>query len=280
MSILNITTDYAGLVGVVPRVIYLETNDNLSTITTAGYLNKAVSQGYTFSEQDVALVYGTDLVSGNPGTNFFQVSVSGSAQPYTYSLVQIPGYVAANSITAADIVQISANRLMGNPSGASANFSEIALGNGLGFASSTLSVNTSLGVYATGSITSAQFKAAYATPLQLLAAPGANTMFLVKNFALEAIYGTAAYTSGGALGLQYGNTAHLAGAAASATIAAATINGIAANSVVGALGSLPVATAAATVNAGLFLSNDTAAFATGDGTFKYHLWYSVVSTTV
>jgi hypothetical protein len=56
MAILNIQLGEVGLVGVKPRVIYIDTNDTLATVTTAGYLNKAKQQGFAFAEYDMALV--------------------------------------------------------------------------------------------------------------------------------------------------------------------------------------------------------------------------------
>src|SRR3990167_5431150 len=56
MAILNIQIGEVGLTGVKPRVIYIDTNDTLATVVTAGYLNNAKQQGYAFSEYDMALV--------------------------------------------------------------------------------------------------------------------------------------------------------------------------------------------------------------------------------
>ena len=56
MPILNITIGQAGLVGVTPRVVYINTNDTLAAVTATGYLNKSVQEGYSFSEADMALV--------------------------------------------------------------------------------------------------------------------------------------------------------------------------------------------------------------------------------
>jgi hypothetical protein len=99
MPILNITTDSPGLVGVNPKIIYIETSDDNAAITTAGYLNKAVSQGNTFSNQDLALVYGTDVVNSGPGANWYQVEITGDAQPYTYSLAPITGSGTVDSVS-------------------------------------------------------------------------------------------------------------------------------------------------------------------------------------
>jgi len=57
MPILNIDTNDAGHSGVNPRVIRIETNDTLATVTTAGYLTGAVKKmGITLKETDIAAV--------------------------------------------------------------------------------------------------------------------------------------------------------------------------------------------------------------------------------
>lgn len=50
MAILNIYTYPTGVVGINPSIAYIDTNDTIATVLTAGYLNKAVQQGYTFNE--------------------------------------------------------------------------------------------------------------------------------------------------------------------------------------------------------------------------------------
>ena len=72
------------------------------------------------------------------------------------------------------------------------------------------------------------------------------------------------FANGGAVGFQYGNTANLAGTKVTTTLAGATLNGLTANSVWTLIPAVvaPVATATG-VNAGIYLSNDTAAFITG-----------------
>lgn len=56
MPILNIQIGQTGLVGVIPRVVYIYTNDTLAAVTTAGYLNLSVQNGFAFAESDMALV--------------------------------------------------------------------------------------------------------------------------------------------------------------------------------------------------------------------------------
>jgi len=64
------------------------------------------------------------------------------------------------------------------------------------------------------SLTAAQLNGMYATPVQVIAAPGANKAILVNHAVLNMTFVSAQYAAGGVVGLQYGNTAHLAGAPA------------------------------------------------------------------
>lgn len=133
--------------------------------------------------------------------------------------------------------------------------------------------------YVKVALSAANFLGMYATPVVLVAAGGANTLHQVKQTVFEVDYGGAQFANGGAVLIQYDNTANGAGAPASATTAAAVFNAFVADGVVGAQGSLASATAAATVNKGLYISNQTAAFITGSSTVDVHLWYSTVTTT-
>jgi len=137
-------------------------------------------------------------------------------------------------------------------------------------------------IKAQGSFLSAAFINSGAVPIQLLPAPGANRLIVVSDFTLEIIFGAAQYANGNPVGLEYGNTANLGGTAASPTIAAASINGVAANSsYVRVPGALAISVVAAVVNQGIFLSYNQggAAFITGDGDFAWSMNYSIMVTT-
>jgi hypothetical protein len=69
---------------------------------------------------------------------------------------------------------------------------------------------------------------------------------------------------GGAVGFQYGATVNLGGTKVTGTLAGATLDGLTASSVWTLIPAVvaPIATAIG-VNAGIYLSNDTAAFTTG-----------------
>jgi hypothetical protein len=56
MAILSINSYPAGLVDVNPTILYINTNDTIATVTAAGYLNKAVQQGFVVNEYMKALV--------------------------------------------------------------------------------------------------------------------------------------------------------------------------------------------------------------------------------
>jgi len=91
MPVQDIVTSQVGLVGVSPYPIYINTNDTNATVTTAGYLNPASQQGYTFSNHQMALVYTSDQF-----TNWYQVSVSGT----THSLSKVSGGILSITGTA------------------------------------------------------------------------------------------------------------------------------------------------------------------------------------
>ncbi len=119
----------------------------------------------------------------------------------------------------------------------------------------------------------------YATPVQVIAAPGANKAIIVNHAVLNMTFVSAQYAAGGAVGLQYGNSAHLAGAPASATEAATDFTGAAASTLFRFGAGLSTGAAVSSAaNAAVYISNDTAAFTTGDSTFKLWVWYEVIPT--
>ena len=131
--------------------------------------------------------------------------------------------------------------------------------------------------YAEVPITAAQFNGMYAAPVLLLPAPGANNLYVIERAVLAMTFKSADYAAGGVVALQYEATVHGAGVPATATVTAASFfAGVSTSFMLqGALAAAPFST---TVNQGIYLSNQTGAFTTGDSTFVAHIWYRQILT--
>lgn len=129
-------------------------------------------------------------------------------------------------------------------------------------------------------VTAAEFIGMYAAPKEIIAAQGANTIIdVVGRPKIELNYGTTQFTNGGVVLLQYDSTIHGAGSPVTGDIAAAGFTGATADTVFAGDPSVALALASVVVNKGVYLSNKTAAFATGDSTFVVHVGYRVISTS-
>lgn len=73
MAILNSQIDTIGQSGQIPKFIYLETDNSVGEITTAGFLNHFVAQGNNVSQTEMALVV-TKEPSGAPTTGLYTIS--------------------------------------------------------------------------------------------------------------------------------------------------------------------------------------------------------------
>jgi hypothetical protein len=131
---------------------------------------------------------------------------------------------------------------------------------------------------ATGTITSDQMLAGlYGTPVQVIAAPGANKMIVGINASLALVYNSIAYANGGAVRFQYDNTVHAGGTNLFATtVAASDINGSANGSQL-LIGVAQAFNANALANKGVYLSCATGEFTAGNSTLVYDIAYKVVS---
>ena len=168
----------------------------------------------------------------------------------------------------------------GTSGGSGSNGALIATNN-LSDLVNTSTARTNLGVVngatAQVAMTAAQWNAMYATPFLLVAAPGANQMIIVDDIELIMTFVSAAYANGGVVAAQYDSTAHGAGVIASTTEAAADF--FAGASTVFKLGrGLVLAPFSTCANKGLYLSNVTGAFDTGDSTWIIKVRYHVIST--
>jgi hypothetical protein len=123
-------------------------------------------------------------------------------------------------------------------------------------------------------LTAAQIIAMYTTPVTILPAPAAGTAILVSQIAVELDLTATAFTGGGVVHFYYhGQTAEIM----AQTIAAATVNGGTGQSIYILE---PVQTAGGSVvtpAVGIDITNASGVFATGTGTAKVTVWYSLVT---
>lgn len=133
-------------------------------------------------------------------------------------------------------------------------------------------------------VTAAEVNGAYAAPKLILAAASAGTYHVVHGVQYEFDFGAAQFANGGVLGLQYAATVNGAGLLTHLGILAAVVQGVAADFIIGATGweiaGLVGGAAASVVAQGLYLSNKTAAFDTGDSDLMVHVTYSTVTTSL
>lgn len=127
----------------------------------------------------------------------------------------------------------------------------------------------------TVNISSANITSMFGAPVQILPAPGAGNVYLIHGFAINYAFNTAAYTGGGSITLQYGNTP-----AAAHGVITSTISATAFNSTTNTFSFAPgdgtvVSGTQAYVNTAVYISNIGGAFATGSGTANVIVYYSI-----
>ena len=139
--------------------------------------------------------------------------------------------------------------------------------------------NTAVQYYTqTVTLTSSQLLALYATPIQILPAPGSNLMYVIQSVSVQYRYSSAAYTLNSAtnLILGFGSTP------ASYPVAEAALSGLvtATHSVVTQAAFTNSNNASSDViNAALYATNDVANLSGGSGTVTLVISYAVVNAT-
>jgi hypothetical protein len=78
MGIINITPGQTGLVGVLPSVAYINTDDTVAEVTTTGYLNKEVANGLQISLPCIAAVSTKATPTSVPQVGWYEVQHIGS----------------------------------------------------------------------------------------------------------------------------------------------------------------------------------------------------------
>lgn len=133
----------------------------------------------------------------------------------------------------------------------------------------------------TVTLSSANLKAMYATPVLMIPAQGAHTIIVIHDVFYELVFTTPVYTGGnsGIIVLQYGNAAHAAGpnyanqsgtllnfAASNYVNVGLEIN----NNLTGAISGI--------INTAIYASNTTSAYATGNSLVNCTMFYSIINT--
>jgi len=193
--------------------------------------------------------------------------------------VLVAGYMTdlQAQVKANDVISINYADLSTFPlnTGESASYGQFVVG----YANSVWSltqVPSSALKSASVAITAAEFLGMYAAPKLLVAAPGAGYQIVLDNVSLVETYVAAAFAAGGVTAVQWDSTANGAGIIASSTLAAASFQ-VTASSVFAFNSGVVTAPFATTSNKGLYLSNVTQAFTTGDSTFVAHVNYHVIA---
>lgn len=269
-----------GYPGTAPQIWSASTPDSLGTITTAGYLDDL---GDKVKQNDVFYINYSDTsvqplggaTGGEAATlGEFYANVSAGHMNLVNALTAV-GQAAAKAVTdntkpsVASVDGATSSYTIGNFLAAGDTNGSIGLDTGY-------NVNNIL-LYASVPITATQFNAMYATPFLLIAAPGANKMIIIDQMELVMTFVSADYASGGVVAAQYDSTAHGAGVLATNSEAAADFFA-AASTVFKFNGGVVLAPFSTCANKGIYLSNATGAFTTGDSTWVAKIHYRIIAT--
>ncbi len=261
-----------------PNIVAIVTDNTLAEITTAGYLTsdeikadiEALNNGeFQWQDTDIVLIsYAPDFL-----VNWFKYDTANTTFVATPAAGGLSNTLLDGRIFVGNASNVATGVL---PSGdvTISNAGVTAIG-----ANKVLSsmISPLIRKYVAVPITAAEFNGMYAAPKQLVAAGGANTLLVLDQVQLAMTYNSAAYAAGGVAAVQYDSTANGAGTIASTTLAAATFQATASTTFTFNPGvvALPFST---TVNKGLYLSNITGAFTTGDSDMVAHVWYRTIPT--
>jgi len=260
-----------------PNIVTIVTSDDLATITTADYVTsqqteiEALQNGeFQWADTDIVLIsYAPDFL-----VNFFKYDAATASFVANPAAGGLSDTLASGRIFVGSAGNVATGVAMSGDTTIS-NTGAVAIG-----ANKVLSsmVSPLLLKYIAVPITAAEFNGMYDAPKLLIAAGGADTLIVVEQMVLAMTFVSAQYAAGGVVAAQYDSTVHGAGVLITAAEAAADFTGAAASTTFRSLTSTAVAPFATSVNKGVYLSNQTAAFTTGDSTFVAHLWYRTVPT--
>lgn len=216
-------------------------NETLATIAGSGYFNSFQQSLVSGSENGPLAVGDTIHLNGNDNNALYAVTS-------ITSNVTVAAYSATGTVDTADLAADAVT---------------------------SAKIDPTVLKYAAVTMSSAEFKGAYAAPHLLVAAGGADTLVVLEDCMVLMTYGTTQYANGGVSHIQWDSTANGAGVIASSTQAAADWFDAASTANAYSPGAVK-APFANVVNKGLYFSNITGAFDTGDSNFVVHIWYRIV----
>ena len=100
MPITNLQIGQTGLVGTLPAISYISTNDTEATITTAGYLNHEVQNGAAFPIPSIALVSTVSSPGAKPDCGWYEVQHNGTNWSLVSPVDSAPAVFAVTSTSA------------------------------------------------------------------------------------------------------------------------------------------------------------------------------------
>lgn len=283
--------------GVSPSGDITLTNTGVFGITAGAIVNADVNAAAAIAYSKLATLASANILVGSAGGVATSVAVTGDVVISNGGVTAISaGSIINTDVNAAAAIDFSklaaltsGNVIVGSAANVptsvamAGDVTIIAAGTTAIGANKVLSsmVSPLLVKYAAVPVSAAEFNGAYAAPKLLLAAGGANTLVVIERAVLAMTFVSATYANGGVVTLQYNNTVNGAGVAATNGEAAADFfaaastafqfNGVAGDTVA-------ISPFTTTVNKGIYLSNLTGAFTTGDGTWVMHLWYKIIPT--
>ncbi len=246
-------------------------NEAIATIIASGYFNPFmvnITLGLgPLGVSDIIIIHGTDA-----SAMYTITSVTTNVTVSAFAAVGVVGTanIDALAVTTAKIDNLAVTA--GKIAADAVTTAKILDGN-----VTSAKLEDTLLHYAAVAITAANFNGMYAAPKLLVAAPGANKLLVLDKVQLLMTYGSAAYAAGGVAAVQYDSTANGAGVIASTTLAAATFQATASTGWNFNAG-VVAETFSTCVNKGLYLSNITGAFTTGDSAMVAHVWYKIIPT--
>lgn len=265
-------------------------NTGVSAIVAGVIVNADLSATAAVAFSKLAALASGNILVGSAGNVPTEVTMSGDATIVASGALTIAAGAIDNAKVAAGAAiafsklatLASGNLLVGSAGGvatsvaSSGDVTIIASGaTAIGAGKVLSSMMSGLLIrYTSVAISAAEFNGMHVTPKQLVAAQGANTMLFLHGVDLLMTFVSAAYAAGGVAHIQYDSTTLGAGVIASTTLSAATFQAAASTGFIFNRGVVPQ-TFTTCVNKGLFISNITGAFTTGDSTFVAHTQYSV-----